>query len=274
MFNGNKKLDIKPIISNKEFQKWVMEKWIHNEKNINKSWYNPNITSNKLIHYIETNKSFPYSITQLADIWISAKYIRKSIKNKKLSGFYEQITVNNTKSSNEYPTLRINEKTNNEEFFEEFGIMSRQAIYDIQKSAKDKSILIFNSLFGENTSLSQREKNQKLRTTTENLLVDKFINILFLYNGSGMINKFIVHLVNDKILTENEVKIISKKEKLAYFMLRKMEKDVARQVLLEDINESDNVFKSFQTALSKHFFELLLQDEENNYELIRGIESQ
>ena len=75
-----------------------------------------------------------------------------------------------------------------------------------------------------------------------------------LKNSSNDIHQFLNILVKTNLLSEYDSKYVTQKEIDGLSMISSYPQDIIESILLEDIDDFNNLFKTFQNAVASHFF--------------------
>jgi len=237
----------------KALSAWLMRQYFNPNKDTKKIWYDPSVTEqNVLDHLSSTEKkgTFPLSTKEVAELWklkknLGASMGKLSDKELALVGS-EPASKKAAEPEEEKQTYQTGETTLRD-IGQELGGLTPTMINKLGATAQEK----FKKLFGGETSddATGQTKNlmQKIQRARE-VTADEFVAAL---KSAPSVAAFLESLVKSQILTANELKLIEPEEMEGLDILREKEPERAKMILVQDIEEDDNLFKTFQSAVSK-----------------------
>ncbi len=232
--------EVKDLIG---FRTWIMNSWFNPEKHSGKVWFNAMVTPEMILGFITENPKFPYTPNQLADMWKTMPHIRRGLTSASADSDIEavEVTIGTTYKKGEQTLSSIGL---------ELGDVSATMVKKIGDTAEEKVKRFYTELASD--SCIEEENALKLLDDARLHAAVEWATLL--KNSEGNINAFFGFLVKAQILSIHEVGLLNPNEIDAILMLYQMEQEVIEEILIEDIEEDDNIFKTFQNAVSKRIF--------------------
>lgn len=238
-----------------EFIAWIMRSWFDKEKYAKSRWFSEHVTSDNVLINIVENPNFPCSPAQLMEIWHYMPAIKVSLCS---SSSNEDISAIETAlgSKSTGGIYKKGEETLSA-IGAEIGDISATMIKKLGDGAEEK----IKKFYGYQSPFSlSEEKEEEIIELVENARVDAAVEYAQLVknstDGDGNFDAklFFEKLVKAQILSFKEIELISADEIQGLFMLFSMDEDIMEEVLMEDIEYSDNTFKTYQNAVSRKVF--------------------
>jgi hypothetical protein len=246
-----------------EFGAWIMRAWFNPERNSKSAWYAENLTQETVLDHILRNPKFPYSPSQLVEIWKAIPSIQRGLNSANSSD--EISAVENTMG-----VYKKGEQTLST-IGAELGDVSATMVKKIGDGAEEKIKKFYGAKSPYDLSI---EEEEEMINTVDQARSDAAVEFAAtLVASAGNIKAFFDVLVKGQILSSNEVGLISAEEFQALYSLSMMNfetmdketvedlvangytiEDLIEEILVEDLEDDENVFKTFQNAVSKKVF--------------------
>lgn len=227
-----------------KFCEWIMRAWFNPKKYSKSSWYNVNVDSSTVIEHIANLVSFPYSAQQLVEIWNIIPGLQFGLGAPETTVDDENVTETAVYKKGEQTLSAIGA---------ELGDISATMIKKIGDGAEEKLKKLYQNKSPVNDFSVDDEKS--LNDLIENARFEASEEYAsMLKNSNGDVNLFLVGLVKNQILSNNESSLISENEISNLKKLSMMDVDLIEEILLEDIDCDSNTFKTFQNAVSKKIY--------------------
>jgi gas vesicle protein len=224
------------------FSAWVMRAWFNPERYTKSPWFSPEITAETVIMHITGNPKFPYSPSQLIEMYKAIPAIQHGLN---ANGAEKEIV------ELEEAIYKKGEQTLSA-IGAQLGNVSATMVKKIGDGAEEKIKKFYNGVAPDDMSIEEEEDMFEL---IEDARMHASIDFAAaLKSSNGDIKAFFAVLVKNQILSSNEVELISAEEIQGLVMLQSMDADIIEEILVEDLEDDDNIFKTFQNAVSKRVF--------------------
>lgn len=228
---------------NVEFRKWILRQWFSDAKK-GMSYYSPKVNETNVLDYVSTNRSFPVTPVQLVTMWRDKKALKSLLPaaTKEM----DQAQAEEEEQRREY---NKDAEATHADVGAELGVTKQAAAY-FEQDGMNK----FRQLYGGDPSKMEPEQiealNAKIDEAREKAAV-AFAEALV--SSKGDMAKFGGALNAKGLLPKAHA--FSKEERQALQYIAKQYKPAQiEQLLLADIEEDDNLFKSFQMAVARMVF--------------------
>lgn len=226
-----------------EFKKWILRQWFSNAKK-GSPWYSSKVNEKNVLDYVSTNRSFPITPVQLVTMWKD----KKSLKSL-LPAATKEIDQAQAADDEEKREYNKAAEVTHGQVGKELGVTGQAAAY-FEQDGMNK----FRQLYGGDPSKMEPEEIEALnakideaREKTARIFADA------LKSSGGDMAKFSSALNAKGLLPKSHG--FSKDERQALQYLAKQYKAAQiEQLLLADIEEDDNLFKSFQMSVARMVF--------------------
>lgn len=223
------------------FKNWILKIYFSDSKN---KWFDPNINQTNVLDYIETSKNFPQTPFSLIKLWkLKNSLNRSTILKEKIDDFIES-DEKETKYITGEETLKVIGK--------EVGNMSPMMVTKFFLSAINKV-----KFATKNTSIENLDEdeynllNEKIFKARKEAC-DEYVKIL--KSNQNNIKNILTTLHKEKYLTKNEVKLVSDTEIVELTKLSNKPTNDIIVILGSDIEKDNNIFKTYQSVVSKKFY--------------------
>lgn len=269
LLKSNKKmLDfINPIFQTisdkKSFIAWVLNQYFDPQKNQASAWYKGSIDENTVLGYVGNSANrFPLTPIELVDFWNTIS----SFKQKKMAGKGPDKRSSLSSSDLFLDSFFSKEATGNEPVAKyqmgettlkkiglSLGGLSPMMVCKLTTSGIEKIKSLTGGVLFENLD-EEAIRNIDLKILKMRLEAAREL-AFDLKKYTNNIEGFLALLVEKRIITKNDIKIMEKKEfeQLTALSNKENQKDIVN-ALLEDIGKSNNLFKIFQSIVSKKVF--------------------
>ncbi len=228
---------------------WLIRQYFNPQKHSDKVWYDDSVTEDNVLEYIsDMGNNFPLTPAEVADMWRSMKSLKSSMA---------QI------SDDEYAQIPDDEEQEKEKGKYQTGDVS---LKDIGEELGGLTPTMVNKL----ASSGQEKMSKILKTSLEDIDdedLDNVINQIYdarynaaeefanaLKESAGNVTAFLKQLMKKQYLSSSEAKSLSDEERQGLEILAEKDPENIRAILLQDIEEGHNMFKTFQAMVSKKIF--------------------
>jgi hypothetical protein len=220
-----------------EFKQWILRQYFNNPDKI---WYNSTITQNNILEYISSIKTFPQSAHNLVNLWKLKEGLKRHSKSK----------------SEELPSVKETKYTVGDETLKnigkEIGHVTPTMVTKFHDSAVGKlKFALHNKSIDEMGAEELDSLNEKIKLARIEAAMD-YSNILI--KNRGMIKNIIQELIDNHFITKNEEVLITEKEIIEIISLSNKPSETIRMTLYRDIERDNNIFKTYQSVVSKKFY--------------------
>lgn len=222
------------------------------ENQVDKPWYHPGVNQENVLD--EFSKSTgPISLGSLVELWKQKNSIQASIFRKIDQPQVVESYLRRENKKNE------RDRTPNSEWEVtlnsmrvEFGNITRAMIAKITKKGLQKALYLLDGIDPNDMSdldeILLNERIEKARIQA----AEWYSHHLWEY--AGKISRFFKFLKQNRVLTKTEIDLISEDEFQTLSMLAYLKPKEISGFLLDDIEENENLIKTFQNAVSRFAF--------------------
>jgi hypothetical protein len=240
---------LKRVRDKDKFVAWIMRQYFNPEKHGKQIWYNPSVNEDNVLEYISKIKNhFPLSPKEVADLWRLKKSLSSSMNviDKELEEIPDEEEEKPEKGT--YQTGEVSLK----DIGQELGGLTPTMINKLAASGMEKIRKLSGGTAPWDMESDQWEallaaiKSARSDTATEYAEALK--------GSAGNIRGFLQSLAKQQILTPSDLNLIRDEEVEGLAILYTKPAEQIRNILLQDIEGDNNIFKSFQSAVSKKIF--------------------
>lgn len=234
-----------------KFRPWIMRQYFDPQKHGNKPWFDSTVNVDNVLEYItkaSEENNFPTSPNDLVELWKIKKHMDSAIpmmdrEEKKAATAARKAKADADSGKVKYQTGDVKLA----DLADELGV-TKTTINNITNSAFDKfSKMTFGKRIDDLETAESKMLFDLINDTREEV-ADVFASEL---KYTSTISNFMESLAKQHILTPLSLKNISSSELEALEHLKEKDEDRIALILLQDIEEDDNIFKSFQAAVSR-----------------------
>ena len=246
---------VHPLLSRvrgKGFPAWVMRQYFDPQKHANEIWYDPSVTEKNVLEKVTQSSKkgiFPNSPKALMDLWKLKGQLASSLGT--LEAEEAKLAAQDAKDAEpdkaQYQTGEVSLK----DIGKELGGVTPTMINKLGASAMEK---FRNIAGGKSIQDLDSDELETFLTKIQNArseAADEFVAELI---SSKSVFDFMQGLAKRQILTPTDLKIVKKQELDGLKILMRKDPERVKLILLQDIQEDDNLFKSFQASVSKKVF--------------------
>jgi hypothetical protein len=226
-----------------EFKKWILRQWFSDAKKGAK-WYSPKVDESNVLDYVSTHRAFPVTPVQILTMWKD----KKSLKT-----LLPQATKEMEQAQAEEEEERRTYNKDGEETFDkvgkELGVTHQAAAY-IEQDGFSK----FRQLFGGNPNDMEGSKLDNLNVQIDSARKkagEAFAKALVASGGD--MAKFSATLYGAGYLPKGHAFSREEREALQYIAKQYKPEQIV-ELLAADIEEDDNLFKSYQMSVARLVF--------------------
>lgn len=232
-----------------EFSKWVMRQYFNPEKNHEAPWFCAQVNELNVSGKIKNKEltRFPYSYSEIFHMWKLVSSVRSTLMKR-----HADEEEKSRKEKSKYQTGEITLKDIGKQVG---GGVTPTMVNNILNSATIKMKKITNGVSLKDLSQEQSFAIYKKICDSREQVGTKYTRELKLSNGN--VEAFFAELGKKKIVSVSETRQADDNEKFGLKLLSEKEESTVKRILLEDIESDDNMFKTFQSAVSKHVFSKL-----------------
>jgi hypothetical protein len=237
------------IRDKKQLSAWLMRQYFNPAKHTKKIWFDPSVTEENVLNHISSTERkgvFPLSAKELAELWKLKKSLGQSL-GKLSDAELSQGEVKPVKKVEDEKTKYQTGDVTLRDVGQELGGLTPTMINKLSDTGMEK----FKKLLGGKGSddFAGQTKNlmQKISQAREEVAKDFAIAL----KSAPSVESFLADLVKAQTLTVKELELIEPEEKEGLDILREREPDAIAAILAQDIEDVDNLFKTFQSAVSK-----------------------
>lgn len=228
---------------------WVMRQYFNPEKHADKLWYDASVNPDNVLEYVSDPKNhFPLTPKELADLWKLKKSLGASLElaAKDFEDLPDEEEEDEDKTT--YQTGEVTLK----DIGKELGGLTPTMINKLASSGGEKIKKLTHGVAPWDMNEEQWEDLLKTIKEARQEVAQVYAENLKSYGGD--VKAFLESLVKAHILTPSDLKLVTDQEVEGLALLSQKSTDQIVNVLLHDIERDDNVFKSYQSAVSKKVF--------------------
>lgn len=226
------------------------------------TWYDPNVHPGNVLSAFKTPKT-PITFFALMKLWNLKKELQsnRNLKERKSSNS----SLRTPKLPPKNPRIYSNESMSN--ISKEIGCMNHSAIQTTISTGIEKIKKLTKNKSWKDVPEEEFEKLNNLIDEVRKISAKEYVHILN-YFKKGKISKFLEYLVQSDNMTKKDLKFVSVEEIEALYTLSKLKDYKMKELLLRDIENEDNVFKTYQNLVSRNIF-LVLEENVNLTEKLK-----
>lgn len=239
-------------VRSKGFPAWVMRQYFDPKKHGDKIWYDPSVTEKNVLEKVtqsSENGLFPSSPKALSELWKLKGQLASSLGT--MEAEEAKLVAADAKEAEPDKATYQTGEVSLKDIGKELGGVTPTMVNKLGASAMEK----FRKVAGGKSlqDLNPQELEGFLSKIQNARLeaVDEYVAAL---QSASSVNAFMHGLVKRQILTPTDLKIVQKQEISGLKILMKKDPERVKLILLQDIQEDDNLFKSFQSVVSKKVF--------------------
>lgn len=258
MKKKNIKTSINPKLSKiknkKKLCSWLIRQYFDESKHSDASWYDPNINEQNVLEYVSNaSNNFPLTPRKILDMFRCMELFKtdpavfKTPEIKRASAPLKTQSKPNKKLQYQKGEVLLSD------IGKELGGLSNTMITRLSDSGVQKFRTLTN-----NTMISDMDSKQFNK-------MNEFIVDCRIYAALGYadalkksklsnIKDIFANLKSAKLITANDIKQVDDSEKQEILALQKLDQGDIVQALLKDISKDNNIFKSYQVAVSRKAF--------------------
>lgn len=230
-----------------DFKGWVMRQYFNPSKHSDKIWYDRSVTKDNVLDYISSQrgqKLFPNTPRNLVNLWKL-----KSDLSSRLGATVRDLEKAEKKDKEEeekakYQTGDVSLK----DIGQELGGVTPTMINKLATSGMEKFAKLTKDVSPSEMEYADVEDMLNKIETARQEVAKEFAKKL---KEANSVDEFLKTLAKEHILTPTDLKIISPEEIEGLEILMDKSEDRIAMILIEDIEDDDNLFKTYQSAVSK-----------------------
>ncbi len=230
------------------------------EEHKDKPWYREGVTEESVL--LELKKpSGPISISSLGELWKDKTSLQKSFEKSKQS-FEPQFVEDYLNRDREVANKPSYENWENtiKSMRSSFGDITRAMIGKISDNGMEKVRLLLNNIDVNEMSAEQEiilmEKIEVGRVEAAKWYAAT------LWDYAGKVSRFLKLLKKMKILSRTEYELVTEDEFQLLSLLAYLKPKEIQVFLLDDIDDDNNILKTFQNTVSRRVFSRIKLEEE------------
>lgn len=228
-----------------ELKSWTMRVYF-NENNRDKPWFVEDVTTQNVLEQFLTPKA-PITPQSLVEVWKAIPMIKKGLGSLESKGTdavadYLSHSDKSTKYTQGDVTLR--------ELGKELGGITATMVNKLSDSAFEKIKSLFGNMSFDSADVSQSVKIEEKIERAKNAAAKEFSKALIKAKENPEQLRFVL----SDFLSTNEIKLVDKNEWDALVILTEYDQERIEIILLEDYESDDNIFKTFQSIVSRKIF--------------------
>lgn len=238
-----------PKSQKKEFVAWVMRQYFDPNKHSKKIWFDPDVTKDNVLEYISSGKGlklFPNSNRNLVSMWKL-----KLDLGSKLGTIDDDFGDDEKEEEEEKKTKYQTGDVSLKDIGKELGGVTPTLVNKLETSAMQKLSKLTGGKHPSDLNAEELEAFLTKVKTARQEGAEEFADLLL---ASKNIEEFIKALAKKQVLAPTDVKLMKPEEIEGLEILKSMSKDRIVTILKQDIEESNNLFDSYQSYVSKKVF--------------------
>lgn len=240
-----------------DFAAWLMRQYFNPEKHSDKVWYDDEVTKDNVLDYVTQMSStgiFPQSPKSLYELYKLKGQLQSSMgrldKSGELDAISDYLDDEEDEEEEEQKTTYQTGEVSLKDIGQELGGITATMVNKLAASGMDKFRALapggLEKMDGDELEAFLRKVNEARKEAAED-----FVKRL---TASSSAEEFIKGLKKSQILSPTDLRLISKAELDGLRMLQQREPELSKQMLMQDIQDDDNLFKSYQAMVSKKVF--------------------
>lgn len=231
LFNENIKAKDK-----QEFKKWILKNYFSDNST---KWYEKSVDESNVLDFVSNNVNFPQTPCRLVNLWNLKQSLKKYSKGK------EKI-----EEEREMKYTIGDETLKN--IGKEIGNVTPTMVTKFYSSGIKKVKFTTNNKSIEEMNVEELDDLNFKIMTIRIEAAKEYSEIL--NKNSGKISDIIKQLIANQYITKNEASLISEEEIIELIKLSTKTKEEICLFLHTDIERDNNIFKTFQSIVSKKFY--------------------
>lgn len=238
------------------FAGWLMRQYFDADKHSNKVWYDNKVTKDNVLEYVTEMSStgvFPQSPKSLYELFKLKGQLQTSMgrleKSGELDAVLDYLDDEEDEEEEDKTTYQTGE-VSLKDIGSELGGITATMVNKLAASGMDKFRTLapggLDQMDGDELEAFLKKINSARIAAAED-----FVQRLA---SASSVGAFLKGLQKNQILSPTDMKLIGKAELDGLRMLQQREPELAKQMLLQDIQDDDNLFKSYQAMVSKRVF--------------------
>jgi BMFP domain-containing protein YqiC len=227
---------------------WLMRQYFDPNKHKDRVWYKPSVDESNVLEFVsDVKNNFPLTPKETSDLWKLKKSLGSSLKNisKELDDYKEE---DDDSGKVKYQTG----ETTLQKIGDELGGLSPTAINKLAGASMDKVKRLTKGVAPWDMDSDDWENVSEKIMAARVKVAEDFAKAL--KGSKGNVESFLKDLVDQKVITNWDVENMSEKEMEELFYLTARSEEQIKYTLLGDIEKDNNIFKSFQSAVSGKIF--------------------
>lgn len=238
-----------PKSQREEFKAWIMRQYFNPTKHKKEVWFDSSVNQGNVLDYISSQKGsrlFPNSPANLVNLW-KLKLDLGSKLGTAVDDLEKSDEPEDEEEKAKYQTGDVTLK----KVGEELGGVTPTMINKLASSGMEKFGKLFQGQHPEDLDDETLEKLLGTIKAARDTSADEFAQKLV---ASKSVSNFLEALAKEQVLTPTDLKIIDPEEMEGLEILKGKSPDRIKLILLQDIEDDDNLFKTFQSYVSKKVF--------------------
>jgi len=237
------------------FAGWLMRQYFNPDKHSGKVWYDDSVTKDNVLEYVTKMAAsgvFPQTPKSLYSLFKLKGQLQTSMGQLDKSGELDAMSdyLDDEEDEDEKATYQTGE-VSLKDIGKELGGITPTMVNKLAASGMDKFRSLTQGQALDNVDGAALEEFLKKIQDARADAADEFVQRLA---DATTIGEFIKSLQKGQILSPTDLKLVTKNELEGLRMLQKRDPEVAKQMLMQDIQDDNNLFKSYQAMVSKKVF--------------------
>lgn len=237
------------IRDKKQLSAWLMRQYFNPSKHSKKIWFDPSVTEENVLNHISSTERkgvFPLSAKELAELWKLKKSLGQSL-GKLSDAELSQGEAKPVKKVEDEKTKYQTGDVTLRDVGQELGGLTPTMINKLSDTGMEKFKKLLGGKDSEDFAGQTKNLMQKISQAREEVAKDFAVAL----KSAPSVESFLADLVKAQTLTVKELELIEPEEKEGLDILREREPEAIAAILAQDIEDVDNLFKTFQSAVSK-----------------------
>jgi len=238
------------------FTAWVMRQYFNPEKHSGKVWFDDSVTQDNVLEYVtKMGKAgvFPQSPKSLYELFKLKGSLQKSMGDLEKSGELDAVSdyIDDEAEQEEEKATYHTGEVSLRDIGKELGGITPTMVNKLVGTGMDKFRALTQGQGLDNINGDALESFLKKIQGARVAAADEFMQKLA---ASSSIGEFLKGLQKSQILSPTDLRLVTKSEMDGLRMLKDKDPELAKQMLLQDIQDDNNLFKSYQAMVSKKVF--------------------
>jgi len=242
------------VKAKKKLKGWLMRQYFDPKLNAESPWYKRSVTEARVLEYVsDPLNRFPLTPAQITDMFICIHAFKKNLKKseRELGPDFglskkdiQELETKKTKYQTGESTLK--------EIGQSLGGLTPTMINKLATSGFDKIRKLTNGIpLDDLEDVADDDLERFIMDCRVNAAIEFATDLI---TAQGQIRSFVDCLVKKRVMTAHDAKIMEDLEVESLVLLSVKSQGEIVQALLGDICRDNNVFKSYQSAVSKLAF--------------------